>query len=864
MANENRLSSLIDWQDRFIKDPDLSGEQAHRVRILIITGLLFLIVGLLILIAQLIFWVLPSFPPPPWTDLVADLLIILAGASTLTLVQLGRFRAATSLVLGAILAIATASFVLEGSPLTDVSGTLGFFILVALSAVLLGTDRVWVALAVTAGVFIGVHVLGWQDVLPPSPGRDQVGQQVFTILIWLIAAGITTILIVTTMNVLRSQADQLRKRLIELRKTQGQLRASRENLRTTLDSIGDGVIATDRDGEITRMNPVAEALTGWDFEEAEGRPLLEVFNIVNAKTRRPAQTPVEQVLQEGKIVGLANHTMLIARDGRELQIADSGAPIRDRTGEITGVVLVFRDVTKQYRQREALRESEKRFREMLETVELIAVMLDDQGLITFCNDYLLEITGWEREEIIGASWFDTFIPPEIEEELYQSVFTRTFKKGEITPHYVNDILTREGERRTISWSNTAHRDPRGHVIGAISLGLDITEQMRTQQALQRREARLESIFRAAPIGIGLVSKRVLLQVNDQICEMTGYTRDELIGENAQILYPSEEDYRYVGTEKYAQIREEGIGTVETRWQRKDGRIIEILLSSAVLDLEDMDTASFTALDITERKRAQEALNTYAERLEEMVAERTQDLQQAQEKLVRQEKLATLGQLAGGLAHELRTPLGVIKNSAYYISLVLEEPDSTLRETLTILDQEIDHAEEIIRALLDFASTETPVLLELDLNVFLERLLARFDIPAQVDLVARLDRDVPLIRADATQLERVFENLILNAIQAMPKGGTLTVATEAIQEGQMLVTVDDTGVGIPPDHLDEIFEPLFSTKTTGIGLGLPLTKNLVAAHGGHIEVESEGRPGEGTTFKVYLPINRKEEIEIDDA
>jgi two-component system sensor kinase FixL len=338
----------------------------------------------------------------------------------------------------------------------------------------------------------------------------------------------------------------------------------------------------------------------------------------------------------------------------------------------------------------------------------------------------------------------------------------------------------------------------------------------------------------------------------------------LIGENAQILYPSEEDYRYVGTEKYAQIREQGIGTVETRWQQKDGRIIEILLSSAVLDLEDMHTASFTALDITEQKRAQEALNTYAERLEEMVAERTEDLQQVQEKLVRQEKLATLGQLAGGLAHELRTPLGVIKNSAYYISLVLEEPDPTLMETLTILDQEIDHAEAIIRALLDFASTEMPVLLELDLNIFLERFLSKFELPEQVDLVTDWGRDVPLIRADATQLERVFENLILNAIQAMPEGGTLTVATEAVQEGQVLVTVDDTGVGIPPEQLDEIFEPLFSTKTTGIGLGLSLAKNLVAAHGGHIEVESGGRPGEGTTFKVYLPINRKEEIGIDDA
>lgn len=862
MAKENRKSSLIGWLDSFVKNPDLSGEQAHRVRILIMIGFLFLVVGLLILVAQVIFWVLPSFPPPIWTDLVVDISLILAGGLTLHLVRSSRFQAASLLALGAILSLATSNFVIEGDPLTNVAGALGFFILIPLSAILLDRDRLWIALAVTGSVYLAVHVLGWQDVLPPPPSRDLFVQHVYTVLIWLFAAGIATVLIVTTMNVLRSQANQLRHHVDQLRETQVELRASQENLRITLDSIGDAVIVTDQEGKITRMNPVAEALTGWRFDEAEGRPLLDVFNIVNAKTRRPAETPVEQVLREGRVAGLANHTVLIAMDGCEFQIADSAAPIRDRSGEIIGVVLVFRDITEQYYQREALRESEKRFREVLETVELIAVTLDEDGLITFCNDYLLEVTGWEREEIIGASWFDIFIPPVVEDELYHSVFKRAFEHGEITPHYVNDILTRQGQRRTISWSNTVHRDPEGDVIGAISLGLDITEQRRMQQALEAREARLESIFRAAPIGIGLISERVFVQVNDQICEMTGYTKEELIGENARILYPSEEDYRHVGTEKYAQIREEGIGTVETRWQQKDGRIIEILLSSAVLDPENMDTATFTALDITEQKRAQEALHTYAERLEEMVAERTEDLQQTQEQLVRQEKLATLGQLAAGLAHELRTPLGVIKNSAYYLSLVLEEPDPPLGEMLIILDQEVDRSEGIIRALLDFARTERPVLLELDLNVFLERFLSKFDLSAQVDLVTRWDGDLPLIGADATQLERVFENLIRNAVQAMPEGGTLTVATQAIQADQVLVTVDDTGMGIPPEQLEHIFEPLFSTKTTGIGLGLPLAENLVAAHGGHIEVESEGQPGKGATFNVYLPINRQE-IEIND-
>jgi len=138
-----------------------------------------------------------------------------------------------------------------------------------------------------------------------------------------------------------------------------ELRESRENLRITLDSIGDGVIATDADGAVTRLNPVAETLTGWSLAEAAGRPLGEIFKIVNADTRRAIESPVSKVMKTGDVVGLANHTVLISKDGHERQIADSGAPIRSGSGEIIGVVLVFRDVTEQHLMEEQLRQSQK-------------------------------------------------------------------------------------------------------------------------------------------------------------------------------------------------------------------------------------------------------------------------------------------------------------------------------------------------------------------------------------------------------------------------------------------------------------------------------------------------------------------------
>ena len=140
----------------------------------------------------------------------------------------------------------------------------------------------------------------------------------------------------------------IRRRALDL----AAIREREENLSITMNSIGDAVIATDEKGRLTRMNPVAEALTGWSAEEARGRALVEVFRIINSKTRAQAENPVEKVLRDGKIVGLANHTALVARDGVERQIADSGAPIRGQDGAIVGVVLVFRDVSEQYAHQE--------------------------------------------------------------------------------------------------------------------------------------------------------------------------------------------------------------------------------------------------------------------------------------------------------------------------------------------------------------------------------------------------------------------------------------------------------------------------------------------------------------------------------
>jgi len=259
---------------------------------------------------------------------------------------------------------------------------------------------------------------------------------------------------------------------------------------------------------------------------------------------------------------------------------------------------------------------------------------------------------------------------------------------------------------------------------------------------------------------------------------------------------------------------------------------------------------------------QEALKEYSERLEEMVEERTQELRETQEQLVRREKLAVLGQLAGGVSHELRNPLGAIKNAAYFLNMVLEEPDPEVKEMLEILEKEVGTSEKIISSLLDFARTKAPIRREVDLNDVLQATLSRIAVPENVEVVSQLDEALPTILADPDQLRQVFGNIILNGIQAMtlpspvevPEGNRLVIKSEVASPESVAVSFTDTGVGIPEESLDKLFEPLFTTKAKGIGLGLALVKTLVEGHSGSIEVESQ--VGKSSTFIVKLPIGEK--------
>lgn len=255
---------------------------------------------------------------------------------------------------------------------------------------------------------------------------------------------------------------------------------------------------------------------------------------------------------------------------------------------------------------EELRRERDRAQQYLDVAAVIIVVLNQDGRVTLINRKGCEILGYAESEILGKSWIDNFVSARMRQQ-FREVFNKLMAQEIEDPEYTeNIILQRDGVERTIAWHNTILKDEAGAALGTLSSGEDITEKKRAQKALRESEAKLKSLFRVAPTGMGLASAdRILIEVNDRFCEMLGHEREELIGRSARHLYADQREFEYVGAERERQLAEEGVANIETRVMRKDGKIIDILLGFSSLDPSDKSSNTiFTVLDITASKRIQ--------------------------------------------------------------------------------------------------------------------------------------------------------------------------------------------------------------------------------------------------------------------
>jgi PAS domain S-box-containing protein len=612
------------------------------------------------------------------------------------------------------------------------------------------------------------------------------------------------------------------------------------------------------------------------------------------------ETPMAQVLNGAPPV--RNQEVVIERsDGSRVATLANVDPLIDGTGKIIGAINVFWDVTEW----KLAEQASARLIALVESSEDAIISKDLNGIVISWNQAAERIFGYTAEEVIGKS-ITLLIPPERYDE-EPSILER-IRRGERVEHYETVRQRKDGSLLDISLTVSPIRNAAGNIVGASTIAREITRRKQMEAALHASEEQLAAELRAMQDLHSLTTQLLgardmttaLYQVLDasiamhradfgniqvynpaigalEIVAQRGFKQDfldsfRIVGINdesacaramrqgKQVTIEDVENDR-----AYALYREiaaaAGYRAVQsTPLISRGGDLIGILSTHfrrrhrpTDRELRMLDLYARQAADVIERLRIEDELRQSEEKLR-------QQAQELEQQLIRSGRLVSLGEVTASMAHEFNNPLGIIMGFVEDLLSSTESASPNYR-ALQIIDEESKRCRQIVRDLMEYARPKSTEFCSTSIGHVIEKTLQLVEnrfYKQKVTVEKTLEPDLPRIEADASQLEQVLVNLYLNAIDAMPEGGKLTVnAGIARSEGfapMAVITVADTGFGITETDLAKIFQPFFTAKKRrGMGLGLPICERIIKNHGGKIEVES--KPGKGTTFNIYLPLQR---------
>ena len=625
----------------------------------------------------------------------------------------------------------------------------------------------------------------------------------------------------------------------EVVKAEESLRASEERFRNIFENAVLGLYQTTPDGRILMANPALVQMLGYSCFEDLAALNVEEAGYQCGHARQDFKTRIEA---GGQVIGLESAWR--KRDGTTVIVRENARAVRDERGRTVYYEGTVEDITEWKRTEQALRESERKYREFYEGSRDGSAAVDTEGRITACNSVFLDMLGYTKDEIRELTYED-ITPPQwhaLEKHILDSqVLVRGYSDV-----YEKEYVRKGGQIIPVELRTYLDRDRDSQPVGMWAFVRDISERKKAEVALRASERNYREIFNAANEAI-LVhdpATGVILDVNATTICMLGHSREEILRRNVGDLSARVPAYsQQESVARIAKAAQEGPQLFEWHMRRKDGTLlwVEVNLKSAVIGGQRRVLAVIR--DITDRKRAEEAA------------------QQHLAELTRAWHANTLGEMASGLAHELNQPLCAILNYSNSCLRMTRRPTFSVAVVSNSIEEiagQAERAADIVKHIRALVAKRDPQRIELDLNNVVRDAMDMVRSEAakrNAVIISRLVQDLPVVEGSAVELEQVVLNLLRNALEAMNEASrterTLTVSTSVRRGRELQVAVSDTGSGFSPELSEKIFDSFFTTKEQGLGVGLSLSRRIIAAYGGRLWAESDGVSG--ATFIFTLPL-----------
>jgi len=603
-----------------------------------------------------------------------------------------------------------------------------------------------------------------------------------------------------------------------------------KRLTAILEAMEDGIYIINQDFTLEFMNKSMIR----DFGEGVGKKCYHALN----RLKEVCPWCMAERVFSGETVRWEYHA---SRLGKTFDLTE--LPLRNEDGSVSKLT-ICRDITRRKISEDRIRASEEDYRRLFEHVGCGAYVSSKEGKFLSANPALLQMLGYESSE--------EFLETDLASDIYlRSQDRRRFqdmieRDGQVIDYEV-DFKRKDGSPISVLLTSHVRYDKDGEVLGYEGIIVDQTQRKHMEGRLREAHDFLNKIIRSSPNAIIATDlKGNIIMWNPGAEETLGYRADEVIGRmNIDQIYPegvAKKVMKMMRGPEYG-----GVGKLKALpivYLRRDGEILEGNLSASIIyDQSGKELASVGIfVDLRERLDMEEKLR------------------QTQEQLLQSEKLAAMGRLTSQIAHELNNPLYGIMNTLELLKTEIS-PESKRRKILEMALSETVRLSDLLKKMLSFSKPDEEEKQPTDINVILDEILLLHEKQLRensIRIKSLFAEGMPKVFASKNQLRQVFLNMISNARDAMPEGGTLTVSTR-LESGKIHIEISDTGTGIEQEHLDKIFDAFFTTKASvkGVGLGLSVCYGFIRDHGGDIQVRSE--KGEETTFTITLPAYRQPEL-----